>query len=160
MNSRLTFRRVNWKWSLPGLVLVAVLAAFFNPPEPGVTSGEFEYVQRVVDGDTLVLGTGERIRLIGVNTPETVHPQKAVEAFGKEASAFTKRMVEGKLVRLEFDPVESAQRREGPLLAHFGLCVPARRHAPKRGDHPPRLWLRGEQYTPSQVSRRVSAAGG
>ena len=105
MNPRLMSRRVSWKWSLPGLVIVALLAAFFNPPEPGVTSGEFEYVQRVVDGDTLVLGTGERIRLIGVNTPETVHPQKAVKAFGKEASAFTKRMVEGKLVRLEFGPV-------------------------------------------------------
>jgi micrococcal nuclease len=100
-------RRVSWKWSLPGLVLVAILAAFFNPPDPGVTSGEFEYVQRVVDGNTLVLGTGERAGLIGVNTPETDHPKKAVEAFGKEASAFTKRMVEGKLVRLEFDPVAS-----------------------------------------------------
>jgi endonuclease YncB( thermonuclease family) len=50
--------------------------AFFNPPDPGVTSGEFEFVQRVVDGDTLLLVTGERVRLIGVNTPETVHRQK------------------------------------------------------------------------------------
>jgi micrococcal nuclease len=82
---------------------------FPEPPEPGVTSGELEFVQRVVDGDTLLLGTGERVRLLGVNTPETVHPKKAVEAFGKEASAFTKRIVEGKLVRLEFDPV--ANRR-------------------------------------------------
>ncbi len=112
MNPRLAFRRVSWKWSLPGLVLVALLAAFFNPSEPGVTSGEFEYVQRVVDGDTLVLGTGERVRLIGVNTPETKHPQKPVEAFGKEASEFTKRMVEGKLVRLEFDPL-SSRRSDG-----------------------------------------------
>src|SRR6266508_3558798 len=112
MNPRPKFRRVNWKWSLPGLVVVAVFAAFFNPPDPGVTSGEFEYVQRVVDGDTLVLGTGERVRLIGVNTPETKHPQKPVEVFGKEASAFTKRMVEGKLVRLEYDPVAS-RRSDG-----------------------------------------------
>ncbi len=95
-----------------GLILVAVLAAFFNPPDPGVTSGDLDFVQRVVDGDTLLLGTGERVRLIGVNTPETVHPKKAVEAFGKEASAFTKRMVEGKLVRLEFDPVAS-RRSDG-----------------------------------------------
>jgi micrococcal nuclease len=112
MNPRLKFRRLKWKWSLPGLVLVALLAAFFNPPDPGVTSGEFEFVQRVVDGDTLVLGKGERVRLIGVNTPETVHPQKAIEAFGKEASAFTKRMVEGKLIRLEFDPL-SSRRSDG-----------------------------------------------
>jgi endonuclease YncB( thermonuclease family) len=76
MNPRLKFRRLKWKWSLPGLVLVALLAAFFNPPDPGVTSGEFEFVQRVVDGDTLVLGKGERVRLIGVNTPETVHPKR------------------------------------------------------------------------------------
>ena len=67
MNTRLMSRRVNWKWSLPGLVLVALLAAFFNPPDPGVTSGEFEYVQRVVDGDTLLLGTGERVRLADEN---------------------------------------------------------------------------------------------
>ena len=61
---------------MPGLVLVAILAAFFNPPDPGVTSGEFEYVQRVVDGNTLVLGTRERVGLIGVNTPETVIPKR------------------------------------------------------------------------------------
>lgn len=61
---------------------------------------------RVVDGDTIVVdmdGKEEKIRLIGVDTPETVHPSKPVEYFGKEASAFTKQMVEGKQVRLEFD---------------------------------------------------------
>jgi len=76
MNLRQASSRSRWKWSLPGLVLVAILAAFFNPRDPGVTSGEFEYVQRVVDGNTLVLGTGERVGLIGVNTPETVSPQE------------------------------------------------------------------------------------
>jgi micrococcal nuclease len=96
-----------WKSSLLGLAIVALLAAFFNPPDWGVTSGEFEYVQQVVDGGTLMLGTGEHVGLIGVNTLQTVHPQKAVEAFGKESAAFTKRMVEGKLVRLEFDPLSS-----------------------------------------------------
>jgi micrococcal nuclease len=64
----------HWKSSLLGLAIVTLLAAFFNPPDPGVTSGEFEYVQRVVDGDTLVLGTGERVRLIGVDTPEECAP--------------------------------------------------------------------------------------
>jgi micrococcal nuclease len=110
----MTVRKPAVRDVLLGLAVVALLAAFFNPPDTGVTSDEFEYVQRVVDGDTLLLGTGERVRLIGVNTPETVHSQKAVEAFGKEASAFTKRMVEGKLVRLEFDPLSS--RRSGKLL--------------------------------------------
>jgi micrococcal nuclease len=48
-----------------------------------------------------------RIGLLSIGAPETVHPKNAVEAFGKEASAFTKRIVEGKLVRLEFDPLAS-----------------------------------------------------
>ena len=65
-------------------------------------SGTF-VVKRVVDGDTIVLSNGERVRLIGVDTPESVHPRKPVEYFSKEASAFTKKMVEGKPVRLEYD---------------------------------------------------------
>jgi len=52
---------------------------------------------RVIDGDTIELSNGETIRLIGVDTPETKHPQKPVEYFDKEASAFTKKMVEGKI---------------------------------------------------------------
>ena len=58
---------------------------------------------RVVDGDTIVVKGIGKVRLIGVDTPETKHPRKPVEYFGKEASAFTKRMVEGKKVRLEYD---------------------------------------------------------
>jgi len=58
---------------------------------------------RVVDGDTIVVKEIGKVRLIGVDTPETKHPKKPVEYFGKEASAFTKRMVEGKKVRLEYD---------------------------------------------------------
>ena len=54
-------------------------------------------------GVSYELSDGERVRLIGVDTPETVHPRKPVEYFGKEASAFTWRMVEGKKVWLEYD---------------------------------------------------------
>ena len=76
-------------------------------------------VKRVVDGDTLLLTNGERVRLIGVDTPETKHPQKPVQYFGKEAYLFTKRMVEGKEVRLEYD----WQKRDkyGRLLAYVYL---------------------------------------
>ena len=49
-------------------------------------------VERVIDGDTIKLTNGERVRLIGVDTPETKHPKKPVEYFGKEAFAFTKKM--------------------------------------------------------------------
>jgi micrococcal nuclease len=60
-------------------------------------------VGRVIDGDTLLLSNGEYVRLIGVDTPETKHPEKSVEYFGKQACQFTKGMVEGKEVRLEYD---------------------------------------------------------
>lgn len=62
-------------------------------------------VMRVVDGDTIEVkfsdGTIEKVRFIGIDTPETVDPRKPVECFGKEASAKMKELVEGKTVRLE-----------------------------------------------------------
>ena len=74
---------------------------------------------RVVDGDTIILSNGERVRLIGVDTPETKHSKKPVEYYGKEASAFTKRMVEGKEVRLEYD--QQQRDKYGRLLAYVYL---------------------------------------
>lgn len=74
---------------------------------------------RVIDGDTLILDGDEKVRLIGVDTPETVHPQKPVEAFGKEASAFTRKMVEGKKVRLEYD--QQRKDKYGRTLAYVYL---------------------------------------
>jgi micrococcal nuclease len=60
-------------------------------------------VSRVVDGDTIILDTIGPVRLIGVDTPETVDPRRPVQRFGKEASAFTKRLLTGKDVRVEYD---------------------------------------------------------
>ena len=62
-----------------------------------------QLVTRVVDGDTIVVAGVGTVRLIGVDTPETVDPRAPVQFFGKEASEFTRRMAEGKAVRLEFD---------------------------------------------------------
>jgi len=73
-------------------------------------------VTRVVDGDTVVLQGGERVRYIGIDTPETVHPQEPVEYMGPEASAFNRKLVEGRRVRLEFDAQE--RDRYGRLLAY------------------------------------------
>ncbi|MBI1815721.1 MAG: thermonuclease family protein [Deltaproteobacteria bacterium] len=81
-------------------------------------------VTRVVDGDTLVLDGNEKVRLIGVDTPETVHPRKPVQFFGKEASDFTKRIATGKVVRLEFDQANAHlghKDRYGRTLAYVYL---------------------------------------
>jgi micrococcal nuclease len=74
----------------------------------------------VIDGDTIELAGNERVRLIGVDTPESVDPRRPVEYFGKEAAAFTRRMVEGKPVRLEYD--EESRDRFGRTLAYVYLA--------------------------------------
>jgi micrococcal nuclease len=85
--------------------LAAAAATSFSPSTPAVQSPDEAavFVMKVIDGDTVALSNGKTVRLIGVDTPETVHPTKPVQHFGKEASAFTKRLVEGKTVRLEYD---------------------------------------------------------
>lgn len=102
-------RRPRRKAAPLALVVVALLVwlargplkdAFEPKPAP---SGEWRTVVRIVDGDTLVLDGGERIRLIGVNTPESVDPRRPVQYFAKEASEFTRRLAEGKRVRLAYD---------------------------------------------------------
>ena len=67
-------------------------------------------VFRVIDGDTIevdIKGSLYKVRYIGIDTPETVHPQKPVEYFGKEASEKNRELVEGKVVRLEKDVSET-----------------------------------------------------
>ena len=89
----------------------------FTPaPAP---SGEWRTVVRVIDGDTLELDGGERVRLIGVDTPESVDPRRPVQYFGKEASAFTRRMAQGKRARLEYD--RERQDRYQRTLAYVHL---------------------------------------
>ena len=60
-------------------------------------------VTRIIDGDTIEIESGEVIRYIGIDSPETVHPEKPAEYFGKEAAEMNNRLVKGKRVRLEKD---------------------------------------------------------
>ena len=80
------------------------------------------YVVRAVDGDTIEVefdGRREDVRLIGVDTPETVKPGTPVQCFGRRASAFEHRVVEHRRVRLVF----GVERRDvyGRLLAYVYL---------------------------------------
>lgn len=88
----------------------------FTAPE---RQNEWRVVVRVVDGDTLLLDGNERVRLIGVDTPESVDPRRPVEVFGKEAAAFTRRLAEGKRVRLAYD--QQLTDRYGRTLAYVYL---------------------------------------
>jgi micrococcal nuclease len=76
----------------------------------------------VVDGDTIKVKIGskeETVRVIGADTPETVHPSQPVEPYGLEASAYTKKRLTGQQVRLELDVEE--RDRYGRLLAYVWL---------------------------------------
>ena len=88
-------------------ILVAILARFWQeygrPVAPESLAEGAHQVRRVVDGDTFVLDSGARIRLMGVDTPETVKPNHPVEPFGPEASQFTKDFLADGRVYLTFD---------------------------------------------------------
>jgi micrococcal nuclease len=105
------------------LAAIAYLRDVTREPQPVASTpaqtSDLREVVRVVDGDTLLLDRNERVRLIGVNTPESVDPRRPVERFGKEAADFTRSLAEGKRVRLEFD----LERRDtyGRTLAYVHL---------------------------------------
>lgn len=75
-------------------------------PEVALVASNEVRVVRVIDGDTFEIEGGERVRLIGIDTPESVKPNAPVECYGKEASEYLKSLVEGKMVRLERDRTE------------------------------------------------------
>jgi micrococcal nuclease len=113
------------EWIGSAVLLVAVALLVLRPWEEGRSSGPTSapaLVTRVVDGDTVEARIGdavEDVRLIGVDTPETVKPGAGVECFGPAASSFTHRLLEGRRVRLVF----GVEQRDayGRLLAYAYL---------------------------------------
>ena len=94
------------------LLLVTVLPAWSGTALDGT-------VVRIVDGDTIHVRVGgrvEKVRYIGVNTPEVHHPTKGEEPGGREATEVNRRLVEGRTVRLELDV--QGRDRYGRLLAY------------------------------------------
>ena len=101
--------------TLTTLLLTLAITACANPNQP--LTGPFD-VDRIVDGDTARIwidGTSESVRLLNIDSPETVHPSRPVERFGSQARDHAKALVDGKRVYLAFD----VQRRDhyGRLLA-------------------------------------------
>ena len=71
--------------------------------ESEISKCDYQTVSKVIDGDTFMLADGTKVRLIGVDTPETVDPRKDVHWYGREASKKLKEWVEGKAVCLKQD---------------------------------------------------------
>ncbi len=132
------------------LGLIVLLIGFFAykkfNDETVNTNGRSEVyvtVIRVVDGDTFELETKEKVRLLGIDTPEKYESKKlekdaessgmdkkTVKKLGQLASDYVKRIVEGKKVRLERDPTNDDKDRYGRLLRYVyledGTCVNAK----------------------------------
>ncbi|EKD90065.1 MAG: hypothetical protein ACD_32C00048G0001 [uncultured bacterium] len=88
--------------------------------------GEKAVVTKVVDGDTIVVSLGgnneQTVRLIGIDTPETVDPRRPVGCFGKEASNKAKELLSEKEIILQKDVSETDKYRR--LLRYVFLPLP------------------------------------
>lgn len=111
---------------LPNSELHQLLTALEPTPTPQVAvlgnataSADAAIVIRVIDGDTIELATGEKVRYIGIDTPETKAPGKPIECYGPEASQKNIELVEGKEVRLVKDVSDTD--RYGRLLRYVYL---------------------------------------
>ena len=106
-STRPYWRRYRARWYWVAIVALLVVQWLLNPPSatgPESLPEGTHSVRRVVDGDTLLLDNGARVRLQGIDTPETVKENHPVEPWGPEASEFTKEFVAraGGRVRLTF----------------------------------------------------------
>lgn len=102
--------------ALSVIIVIVIIAADYALQKPHHVSAR---VVRVIDGDTIVAqigGVKRRVRLLGIDTPETVKPGAPVECFGRQASAASKKRLAGKRVQLTYGRLE---RRDnyGRLLA-------------------------------------------
>lgn len=99
------------KYLLLAILLIILLLGFFTCPPKSTIAPDVYEVVRVVDGDTFIAridAQDVRVRLIGVDTPESVHPNKEVEHFALEASAYLKKLLEGEQVYFVYDQNNAA----------------------------------------------------
>ncbi len=100
-------------------------------------------VIRVVDGDTVKVDIdgGESVRVIGIDTPETVHPDKPTECGGSEATAAARELLDGKKVAVVYDRTQDRRDKYGRLLAYLDI--------PESGDFGEAMLRKGhaEEYT-------------
>lgn len=146
---KLTGKIISTFFTLGLIVLLIgfIIVRKFTDPETDkgqdTKSGNYVTVIRVVDGDTFELETKERVRLLGIDTPEKYESKKlekdvqssgmdkkTVKKLGQMASDYVKGFVEGKKVRLERDPTNDDKDRYGRLLRYVyledGTCVNAK----------------------------------
>lgn len=115
-------KRLPWRALLVGIALgIGPPEAFARQPSTPAPPAREATVERVVDGDTLLLVGRERVRLIGVDAPEIPHRGHPGERFGAEARDFTNALAGGRHVTLVFDAGAGIRDRYGRTLAYVLL---------------------------------------
>lgn len=116
-------------------ISLAVSLVFNNTQKPSITiplqsslssstsSAQLVKIVRVIDGDTIEIETGQKVRYIGIDRPELHHPKKPVQCFAQEAMLKNKEIVEGKTVTLEKDVSETD--KYGRLLRYVKIGSPS-----------------------------------
>lgn len=104
------------------ILLVAVFIVILEQYLPKEEIVREQYlVTRVIDGDTLVIdmnGEEERLRIIGIDTPESVRPNTPVECLSLEAGEYTKSMLENEYIETEYDDTQGNRDKYDRLLRH------------------------------------------
>lgn len=110
-------------------ILVAIAATITSINSDTVSNENLDLIQnnqvtKVIDGDTFEVyidGKIEKVRMIGINTPETVDPRRPVQCFGKEASNKLKELIEGKIIKLDPDQTQDNYDRYNRALRYVYL---------------------------------------
>lgn len=131
-------------------------------PQVAAAHGELVVVKRVIDGDTIELNDGRKVRYIGIDTPETKAPNKAVECYGQAAYIFNQQLVEGLEIRLEQDVSDTD--RYGRLLRYVykddqlvNLLLVKQGYA-VASSYPPDI-AKQEQFRQAESEARQAGAG-
>jgi micrococcal nuclease len=113
---------------IASIIVFCSIATYISAPAnpkyreiPKIDPAQPYQVTNVLDGDTFEVKVDQKlvtIRMLGIDTPETVDPRKPVQCFGKEASDNTKKMLEGQAVIIKIDKTQSILDKYGRVLAY------------------------------------------
>ena len=102
-----------------GRIGISLVTLMFLVIPASLVAGEAAVVKYVIDGDTIILKNGEKVRYIGIDAPEIDHENKHAEPLGYAARSFNRKRLGSKRIRLEFD--HEKQDRYNRLLAYIYL---------------------------------------
>jgi micrococcal nuclease len=124
------FKRNKWKPFVIALIIIvtSTIGHYSNDSYkkvhkniPNIDSSTLYSVTKVLDGDTFDIKMGDqnvKVRMLGIDTPETVDPRKVVQCFGKQASDKTKELITGHSVTLQTDTTQGIADKYGRILAY------------------------------------------